>query len=409
MKLGRLPQFLYDDASRLGPKESTTTCAGSAGDAERDATQYKKYFEQAFQFFQERCQHHIHKLVDGKRVIPNACRSKTKPNECKHEAPWTNRVSPSWMTEPLVCKGIAKQFQLRCSGARNWFGQILGLRNDEWVNGTMPGLCVALAGSNSDVKPNDRLPIIEETHEIYCKRRCAVKKHSLKRTARAAQRAQTVTNGYFGGYVGKRQPAGTLEIKKCVDKMLTLRTKIQGRGAAAQVRAASGRLVTDLEMNSTFRGAVELFNFTRNMHTNDVLFAECVRTFQECTVDGRSWMYRLEKGQMAQEFVDSTAETYVPPTKKPNVRTNRSRANEIDVYGFRPMVHPWKMLSPYEFLRTWKAEPLLEPTHYQNLGIRSRTEWTEKGKKLRQTDEYKKGDVAAKPGKDYIAAAAAKP
>ena len=73
--------------------------------------------------------------------------------------------------EPLVvCKGVAKMFQLRCSGARNWCGQILGERNDEWVNGAMPGLCVALAGSNSDVKPNDRLPIIEETHEKYCKK-----------------------------------------------------------------------------------------------------------------------------------------------------------------------------------------------------------------------------------------------
>ena len=120
---------------------------------------------------QERCQHHIHKVVNGKRIVPNACRSKTKPKECKHEAPWTNRVSPTWMTDPLlVCRGVAKMFKLRCSGARNWFGQILGVRNDEWVNGTMPGLCVALAGSNSDVKPNDRLPIIPETHEQCCKK-----------------------------------------------------------------------------------------------------------------------------------------------------------------------------------------------------------------------------------------------
>ena len=36
--------------------------------------------------------------------------------------------------------------------------RVLGLRNEEWVNGTAPGLCVALAGSNSDVRPNDLLP-----------------------------------------------------------------------------------------------------------------------------------------------------------------------------------------------------------------------------------------------------------
>ena len=57
----------------------------------------------------------------------------------------------------------------------------MGRRNEEWVNGCMPGLCVAFAGSNSDVKPNDRLPIIETTHESqYCKKkRCIAKKNGL--------------------------------------------------------------------------------------------------------------------------------------------------------------------------------------------------------------------------------------
>ena len=94
-----------------------------------------------------------------------------------------------------------------------------------------------------------------------------------------------------------------------MDKMFTLRDKLRGRGAASQARAASGRLVTDLEMNSTFRGAVEVFNLCRNLHPNDVLFAECVRTFQECTVDGRSWMFRMEATQLTPQFQENTAET----------------------------------------------------------------------------------------------------
>ena len=111
-----------------------------------------------------------------KRVIPNACRSSANQAKCKHEAPWTNRMSPAWMTQPLVvCKGVAKKFQLRCSGARNWLGQMLLLRNDAWLNGTMPGLCVAFAGSNTDVKPNDRLPILPETHEQQCQRQACKK------------------------------------------------------------------------------------------------------------------------------------------------------------------------------------------------------------------------------------------
>ena len=96
-----------------------------------EANEYKSMFEKAFQYFQSRCQHHIHKLVNGKRVVPNACRSKRKPTECQHEAPWSNRVSPPWMTFPLlVCKGIAKKFRLRCGGFRNWLGQTILLCNE---------------------------------------------------------------------------------------------------------------------------------------------------------------------------------------------------------------------------------------------------------------------------------------
>ena len=102
------------------------------------------------------------KTGQEKRMVPNACRAKNKPTECKHEAPWLNRVSPDWMTKPLlVCKGIAKQLKLRCSGVRNWLGQILNVRNEAWVNGCILGVCVAFAGSNSDIKVNDRLPILD--------------------------------------------------------------------------------------------------------------------------------------------------------------------------------------------------------------------------------------------------------
>ena len=98
----------------------------------------------------------------------------------------------------------------------------------------------------------------------------------------------------------------------------------QGKGKAAQLRAASGRLITDLEMNSTYRGAVEIFNLCRNLHPHDVLFAECIRTFDEHTIDGRAWMYRLEAAQMASTVKHHDLQTYIPPTKKPNVRSDRS-------------------------------------------------------------------------------------
>ena len=35
-----------------------------------------------------------------------------------------------------------------------------------------------------------------------------------------------MTNGYFGGYIGKGQPAGQMEIKKCIDEMHAIQDKL---------------------------------------------------------------------------------------------------------------------------------------------------------------------------------------
>jgi len=389
IKLGRLPSKLYDDARDMPDSFARSSCKRTTSPVHLNGgAEFASFFWRAFQFFQSRCQHHIHKRVvdpktkQEKRLIPNACASKKNKKECKHGAPWTNRVNHD---KPLiVCKGIAKKFDLRTSGDRNWLGQTLGLRNEEYLNGCMPGICVALAGSNSDVKPNDRLPILRSTHEDCCKRkRCILEQSNekkMRKVTRAAQRMQVVTNGYFGGYIGKRQPAGTLETKKCVDKLFTLREKIKGRSRGAQLRAASGRLITDLEMNSSYRGAVEVVNLCRNLHPHDVLFAECIRTFGSQTTDGRSWMNRLE--QQEKNFKDFRTTTYVPPTPKPHVRTKSSRVNEMDAYGFRPLRHPWQLLCPYEFMRQWRCVPLLVPDHYRFRDEEERTEWTEKGRRF---------------------------
>ena len=232
--------------------------------------------------------------------------------------------------------------------ARELFLLVDDNEHDEWLNGTMPGLCVALAGSNSDVKPNDRLPIIPESHKSCCHRkRCLGDKHTLKHTTRITQRAQSVCNGYFGGYIGKRQPCGSLETKKCVDKLFTLRAKMRGRGEASQARAASGRLITDLEMNSTYRGAVEVFNLCRNLDCHDVLSAECIRTFHSVSFDGRSWMLRLDVTQTSQQFRDECLSTYVPPTRKPRTRTDRTRADLFEISSlrdYRPLKRPSRQL-----------------------------------------------------------------
>ncbi len=77
MKIGRIPQFLYEDVFNKHPVKNCDA-------AKEDARGFKANFERVYQYLQERCQHHLHKLVDGKRVVTNACRAKSKPQECKH-------------------------------------------------------------------------------------------------------------------------------------------------------------------------------------------------------------------------------------------------------------------------------------------------------------------------------------
>ena len=192
---------------------------------------------------------------------------------------------------------------------------------------------------------------------------------------RTAQRKQAATNGYFGGYIGKRQPSGKLETKKCVDKMHVLREKLTNKSAAEQQRAVTGRMITDLEMNGTLRGAVELFNLTRNMRAGDVLFAECVRTFMTKDVDARPILHRLSV--VSQHAPDTEHVSLVPATVKPHVRTERSTVPWADAYGFRPLQPPWRLLSLYEFVVYWRCEALVPPHVYTDQRKNARTTLTE--------------------------------
>ena len=113
-------------------------------------------------------------------------------------------------------------------------------------------------------------------------------------------------------------------------------------------------------------------------------------------------MYRLENQQSTQLLSQHTLETYVPPTRRPNVRSEHTKPVDMDMYGFRPLRHPWKLLSPYEFLMRWRGEPLLTPTAYFNQGLPSRTKWTLEGAALVKSSAYKDGKVVAKPGLHYV-------
>ena len=93
-------------------------------------------------------------------------------------------------------------------------------------------------------------------------------------------------------------------------------------------------MIADLEMNGTIRGAVEEFNLCISLRLNDALFAECVRTFAAVRANAQQWLRRLEVklGQVGQMQVA----VFVPPTRKPNVRSIRSKAPFVDICGVKP-------------------------------------------------------------------------
>ena len=58
---------------------------------------------------------------------------------------------------------------------------------------------------------------------------------------------KNISDGYFGGYIGKRQPCRKAELTKCINQMYNLRNNINDKDASAQNRAVSDRMITDLD------------------------------------------------------------------------------------------------------------------------------------------------------------------
>ena len=68
-------------------------------------------------------------------------------------------------------------------------------------------------------------------------------------------------------------------------------------------------------------------------------------------------------------------ECLIPRKQRKYSKSQYSKPNDVEVYGLRPMIHPWKLLSPFEFAMKWKAEPVLPPHAYSRNGLEQRSEW----------------------------------
>lgn len=305
-ELGQMPDFLFADTGlHLLSADST------AESLRTDAAAWLQQYDAAAQYRMARVQHHMHTLdATGERRPLAACLAKGTRDTCKAGFPKDNLLTEQPL---LVCEGIARARGLRTGGQQNSLGKILGRRNDPWLNGTAQAFTVAF-GFNTDTKPNNRIPVIVETHEdtCPCPANCVGASSELV-VAAAAQNAQTQTNGYFGGYQVKIQPAGRYDLKKCVDKMHILRERTKCLPASDKVRAVTRRMLTDLECRGTLRGAVEVFNLCVNFRENDSTAQECIRTFRTASLNGSAFLRRLEAELGAAGAL--CVSTMIPPTR----------------------------------------------------------------------------------------------
>ena len=298
-RFGELPTCVHEDTGRtpdfaLCYSLSTEERTAKVKSMQADAASYQAAFNSALQENMIAAQHHMH--VNGH--VPNACKSTKNTKVCKHEFPKLTRMN---VDRPIIiCKRIAKRRHLTSSGNRSTLGTVLGLRNNEWLNGTAPGFCVGISGANTDVKVYDLVPIIDETHEgTLCTGKCvpekdADKKRAAERSMRAMEKNVASYNGYTGGYVSKRAKPPQLLLKKTLSRLKQLYDRHSGATFKTHFRAMSARLLTDIEAGGTRRGAVETQNLCINIRHNDCLFAEFIRTCAEVHVAAKEWFNRLD-------------------------------------------------------------------------------------------------------------------
>ena len=386
-QLGHVPRCIWQDKD----EPHIYTEEASMDELKRSADNYAKKFNKALQHTQARVQHHHHKKdSNGKRKPLPACRAKKK-DECKHGFPKTKLLTEKAL---VVCPGIAQKHGLRVSGRRSALGSILPRRNCVWINGTAPAFAVAF-GFNTDVSPNDRLPITEKTHEASCIRESCVKANKTAEVARTESRAQLNQDAYTGGYIVKAAPVGAYELRKCMNRMEVLRRQIAPELTPEdQTKAVVRSMAKDLELNGVLRGGPEIYNLSVNTKKHDNLFQECIRTFNEVSFPGGAFLNRLEAETNG---VGGEIVRRIPTCKGPTSKRGFMSAPHVDAYGFRGQNPKVLYLCPFEFFMYWDIQRVPEPNRSNCNG---KSAWTQEGLEYYEESKH---DYNFKfvPGKHY--------
>ena len=265
-----------------------------------EAEDFKAAYEADVQFIFSHVQHHWH-AVDpktGSRVPLKYCKPKgiKKQHFCKGGFPKkvhrlrNGKLDMQKFRTRVICKGVAKEMDLKVSGRRNMLGSVLGKRRDEWFS-TTSALLAHVFRSNTNIQTNYRLPINAFTHDQDCKRPNCVSEETAKKVMRIAQRAMKALTGYFGGYISKRQKMGRFELKKSISALALLQEKLKTRNlqsGSSQLAHVCNRMFTTLESKGILRTATEEFLLSSRFDPKDELAAEFIRTFRTVFV---SWLF----------------------------------------------------------------------------------------------------------------------
>ena len=178
-----------------------------------EGQRWQRTFHKDLDYVIEKRQEHIHmKDAKGVRQPLTACRSKDKPDKCKHGFMKDHLICP----EPrLLCPALARKLEFSVSGRRNAAGSLEASRGSGSVNGCIPAVTVG-SGDNNDIRVPYRLPILRQTHEKCCEERC-FEKESMQSVIDAVEASQSAQVGYHCDYANKRQPLGMHEASEWVN------------------------------------------------------------------------------------------------------------------------------------------------------------------------------------------------
>ena len=157
----------------------------------------------------------------------------------------------------------------------------------------------------------------------------------------------------------------------------------------------SKRLVKDLEGKGIVRTAVESLRLSKFADDQDVLMAECVRTFATVTFRAADLLKReeIETGKASGKSIIVA----VYHAKGEGRKTFTDAPMDL-LYGFRGAKRKVDLLSPFEMLRYWHLERVLPPS---NNGKKQSAIWTDEGLDYKQRCKENKEKPFWLPGVHY--------